>query len=368
MTPDQFGEYYAVYGLVQLKTQKYLMVVIERELAGKINNHKIYKANEISLVALGVTHSPAKEDEKQLMMLANFLSRDHLYFCDDGYDLTSPLSQNFDNNGDIQKRFLFNEVWINKLGKFRGWGTNVVSGYISTEEVELEGNKVRLTMLSRREKERSGMRFMSRGVDSKGNVSNFADNEQILEIFFKDGKRRIHSFNQIRGSIPVYWKQTPNLKWSPPVTIGNNTKERNEAFSSHMNKLVQNYKEVYIVNLIDKKGSQKRLGDIFTECYKTWKGSEENYTWFDFHHECRKMQWQNLSKLVDQIRDKKHDYGYFEANIDGENSEISKTQKGVFRVNCMDNLDRTNVVQSVIARNILLRQLHYVLQLIKTIK
>jgi len=29
-------------------------------------------------------------------------------------------------------------------------------------------------------------------------------------------------------------------------------------------------------------------------------------------------------------------------------------QKGVFRTNCMDNLDRTNVVQSVIGRNLLL--------------
>lgn len=48
-----------------------------------------------------------------------------------------------------------------------------------------------------------------------------------------------------------------------------------------------------------------------------------------------------------------------------EESEIPKvtaiqTQNGVFRTNCMDCLDRTNVVQSVIARNILLSQLHSV--------
>lgn len=35
-------------------------------------------------------------------------------------------------------------------------------------------------------------------------------------------------------------------------------------------------------------------------------------------------------------------------------------QKGVFRTNCMDCLDRTNVVQSVLARNILLSQLYKV--------
>lgn len=36
---------------------------------------------------------------------------------------------------------------------------------------------------------------------------------------------------------------------------------------------------------------------------------------------------------------------------------IMKIQKGVTRTNCMDNLDRTNVVQSVIARRVLVHQL-----------
>lgn len=37
-----------------------------------------------------------------------------------------------------------------------------------------------------------------------------------------------------------------------------------------------------------------------------------------------------------------------------------QVQKGVFRVNCMDSLDRTNVVMSLIARSILHSQLHAV--------
>lgn len=51
-------------------------------------------------------------------------------------------------------------------------------------------------------------------------------------------------------------------------------------------------------------------------------------------------------------------YGY--THIEVKNRVLSKknSQKGVFRTNCMDCLDRTNVVQSVIARNILHRQLN----------
>ena len=35
------------------------------------------------------------------------------------------------------------------------------------------------------------------------------------------------------------------------------------------------------------------------------------YVWFDFHHECRKMKWENLSKLIDLVRDKIGGFGQF---------------------------------------------------------
>lgn len=49
------------------------------------------------------------------------------------------------------------------------------------------------------------------------------------------------------------------------------------------------------------------------------------------------------------------EYKYF--SIDNSNT-VLETQKGTFRVNCIDNLDRTNVVQSMIARRSLLIQLN----------
>ena len=78
------------------------------------------------------------------------------------------------------------------------------------------------------------------------------------------------------------------------------------------------------------------------------------YVWFDFHGECKKMKWENLSKLVAQVKDKMVAYGHFMAELDvgfGQRNLIdSKTcrilckQAGVMRTNCMDCLDRTNVV------------------------
>lgn len=81
------------------------------------------------------------------------------------------------------------------------------------------------------------------------------------------------------------------------------------------------------------------------------------YVWFDFHHECRNMAWHNLTKLMREVEEQFMQYGWFEC--DGEGRLLSR-QRGVFRVNCMDNLDRTNVVMSLFARRTILMalQLH----------
>jgi len=52
------------------------------------------------------------------------------------------------------------------------------------------------------------------------------------------------------------------------------------------------------VNLIDRKGNQLRIGDAFTHIYNELGDADLEYTWFDFHGECKKMKWENLSKLI----------------------------------------------------------------------
>ena len=40
------------------------------------------------------------------------------------------------------------------------------------------------------------------------------------------------------------------------------------------------------------------------------------YVWFDFHGECKKMKWENLSKLVAVVKEKMVSYGHFMAELD----------------------------------------------------
>lgn len=152
----------------------------------------------------------------------------------------------------------------------------------------------------------------------------------------------------------------PNMKWSPPVVVNSNFDESYQAAIKHINSTTEKYKNQYFVNLIDKKGSQDRIGKKMTEMIDSVKNPNVEYVWFDFHGECKNMKWENLSKLVAIIKDSMLKHKHFMADLQvdfGQRSLITKetckikvTQSGVMRTNCMDCLDRTNVVQSVFSR------------------
>ena len=83
------------------------------------------------------------------------------------------------------------------------------------------------------------------------------------------------------------------------------------------------------------------------------------------------MRWDRINILVDKIKDDLNKEGYvlfmFSTffvqplpryfRISGDDSNPQKVQTGVVRTNCMDNLDRTNVVQATIAKWTLNQQL-----------
>ena len=59
----------------------------------------------------------------------------------------------------------------------------------------------------------------------------------------------------------------PNLKWSPPVIINENFEDSRIAAEMHFKETVDMYGPQYLVNLIDKKGSQLRIGNQFTKLH-----------------------------------------------------------------------------------------------------
>ncbi|KAF9897323.1 hypothetical protein BX616_005801, partial [Lobosporangium transversale] len=83
------------------------------------------------------------------------------------------------------------------------------------------------------------------------------------------------------------------------------------------------------------------------------------YIEFDFHEQCKGMKYENIERLVKSLEAPIQELGYCWLTPKNDSKSLDRlfVQKGVIRTNCMDCLDRTNVVQSAIGRYILNHQL-----------
>ncbi|KAF5843936.1 SacI homology domain-containing protein [Dunaliella salina] len=191
-----------------------------------------------------------------------------------------------------------------------------------------------------------------RGADTQGNVANFVETEQLLSIDDTDGPLvgAAASYVITRGSIPLLWTQLPNLKYKPTTIIA--PPEMNmPVHDSHIQAMVEQYKGVVAVNLVNQHKTEGKLEAAFREessrfCASNKPGAKAyRYLAFDFHAECSKQRYHNLSKLWDQVAEEFAVQGFHLWNT--QTGKVSKNQNGVMRINCIDCLDRTNVVQGV---------------------
>ncbi|KAI4705431.1 hypothetical protein J4E81_000313 [Alternaria sp. BMP 2799] len=225
----------------------------------------------------------------------------------------------------------------------------------------VDGKDFLLTLISRRSIKRAGLRYLRRGTDDEGCTANSVETEQILSNpAFSTTQDKIFSFTQIRGSIPLFFSQSPySLK--PQVSTWGSFETNARAFKKHFANLSSRYGEIYCDSLIDKHGTEAKIGELYEQHAKSLnenggmdgKGKQLGFEWFDFHNVCRGMRFENVSKLMDSIEPFMKSSGWVE--ILG--NQVQQKQSGVLRTNCMDCLDRTNVVQSACARTALEAQL-----------
>jgi hypothetical protein len=157
-------------------------------------------------------------------------------------------------------------------------------------------------------------------------------------------------------------------------------------FKIHIDELLNTYNAVCCINLVDQKKDQKVIGDYYSNLIQNYKeknrdvSNKIDYAWFDFHAECKKLKYENIKKLFkkNSVHKCLNLYGYthlvlksnileqipneekiFDYLLKHQNNLIFKQiQKGTFRTNCIDSLDRSNVVQSTFARYFLFKILY----------
>ncbi|XP_060646285.1 phosphatidylinositide phosphatase SAC2 isoform X2 [Drosophila nasuta] len=281
-----------------------------------------------------------------------FDDTDSFYFSFD-CDITNNLQRHEVNADDTQpqpdERFFWNMHMISDILKMndKTWILPIIQGFVQVEACVIGNDCFTLALVSRRSRHRAGTRYKRRGVDDKGNCANYVETEQILSF-----RHHQLSFTQVRGSVPIYWSQ-PGYKYRPPPRLDRDVAETQHAFDLHFTKELSIYKRVCIVNLVEQSGKEKLIGDAYAKHVIKYDNELLIYVTFDFHDYCRGMRFENVSALIDAVAPEAGAMGFHWRDQRG----MICNQISVFRVNCMDCLDRTNVVQTALGKAVLESQL-----------
>ena len=275
-----------------------------------------------------------------------------------------------------------------------GFLTSVFRGFAQTTDVppsSVPQNKaftespVHLTLISRLSSQRAGTRFNARGIDDDGNVANFVE----TETFFGTALGVSFSYVQTRGSVPLFWEQaTGLLPGQQKITITRSSEATQPAFDKHFEYLEVKYGAVHIINLLsNEKPAEADLSSRFN--YHTSRSSLNNraidkstprtllkQTYYDFHAETRGSAGLDAARgICRHVQDSANNFSYFLADDSrarladqgvksnsshqGRSCNVILRQEGVFRTNCLDCLDRTNLVQTIISQMALISFLEH---------
>lgn len=306
------------------------------------------------------------------------LSNGSFYYSND-FDLTSRLqSRGVDTSklhGDspedqapinvqhYQEQFMWNSFLMDELIKFRSnldsvtadlWNRNrflttVIRGFAKT--VRLGGTRAdTISVISKQSWKRAGTRFNARGIDDDGNVANFVETEFIYN---NASLHQVFLFTQIRGSVPSFWEQDSTII-NPKITITRSREASQPSFDKHFTEVCKKYAVCHIINLLSKtKALEVDISRRYVDLLKHSTHREDLlYTHFDFHAETKPLSggFAGASKILTSLNDSLERFGWFDFDTDA--GEVITRQNGVFRVNCLDCLDRTNLIEQVICQTI----------------
>jgi hypothetical protein len=404
---------------------KYIIVINKTLPVGRIRGNMIYKVLSTELLPLHDRQLRDPEEDRYVALVKENLRTSPLYFSythdvtssfqrQADADPTEPLWQRADDRF-FWNRFVQSDLIDLRLGRAPSrfgharpqpavdpYILPVMFGALQIVNTSVRGTPVVFCLASRRSRFRAGTRYLSRGIDEDGHVSNFNETEQAIIVnddasrgpvsYTGDGgmqseklraavgrEAQVLAYVQTRGSVPVYWAETSNLHYVPPLQI-RGVDSAVPAAKRHFAEQVRTYGDNWLVNLVNQKGREVRVKEAYEQMVDHLVPRPRHnaaghappdkpdpsvgalfdrlyYVYFDFHSETKGLRWHRVEMLLRQLEPALQ-RGYFRAAYaSGDALDVRVRQTAVVRTNCMDCLDRTNVVQSMIARHVLVRQL-----------
>ncbi|VEU21828.1 DEKNAAC102876 [Brettanomyces naardenensis] len=351
-----------IMGIIQLRANYYLLTVDGASEVGAIyGDKKIYKVATFSILPLSSSKFKVDEDEvKYLDILKAHLDSATLYFAYD-YDLTRSFGLQNQGGSQVDHDYMWNYFVSTPLldaakndSFVHQFVLPLIYGYVKFVKTTINASPVTFGLITRRSIHRAGTRYFRRGINKDGYVANFNESEQFLVVHGEKGQL-IDTYLQTRGSVPVYWAEMNNLKYKPSLLLGPSDYV---PVRQHFDRTITKYGTNYLVNLVNQSGHEKPVKLAYENAVTALADPNIKYTYFDFHHECRNMHWERVALLLEKLKANglsQTDYSSFSDTGDALSS--SRTQRHTVRSNCMDCLDRTNVVQSMLGRWFLQKQL-----------
>ncbi|KAL1138649.1 hypothetical protein AAG570_008711 [Ranatra chinensis] len=323
---------------------------------GKIADSEIFRIMQTTFVSLRKqTHG-----EEHISEVRKLLNSGTFYFSwspnSEPLDITL-CAQRREKTNSTDNRFFWNRTMHLHLMRFgvdcSQWLLKAMCGSVEIRTVYVGHIQAKAIIISRMSSERTGTRFLVRGVNDFGHVANFVETEQAI---FMDNS--VSSYVQIRGSVPLFWEQTGVQVGQHRVKMSRGPECSAAAFDRHMTMLKERYGHQTIVNLLStsqvtNKESETMLSNLFQQHHKQSQHGDVAHIVFDYHQECKGGNTKNLAKLKSKVDQYLKSYSFFYL----KGNEVLSEQYGTIRTNCLDCLDRTNCVQTFFGLHVLSKQL-----------
>ncbi|CAK5279942.1 unnamed protein product [Mycena citricolor] len=373
---------YGLLGVISLALSDYVIVITGREFKGRLLGHDVYRATDFDLLPMSPnlnTHNAPHPVEAHLLGLIRSHLHGGVFLFSYDWDLTRRLQAQWETRTSdenkafwetVDDRFFWNKYLQSRLIELTSGNADqdlspyilpIMYGTFDIRSVTVRGRPMQLCLISRRSRFRAGTRYFRRGIDHEGHVANFNETEQLLLVEDDPASGGAPgeigtqmSFVQIRGSVPVFWAEVNTLRYKPDLQVMD-LQDTADMMRKHLEEQVSIYGAQALVSLVNRKGHEQPVKEAYERYVSELNLPNVRYQYFDFHNECKKMRWDRISVLIDDLKDELATYGYF--HLAPNQGEPVKLQRGTVRTNCMDNLDRTNVVQASLARWTLNQQL-----------
>ncbi|CAD7923797.1 unnamed protein product, partial [Amoebophrya sp. A120] len=386
-----------ILGFVRFLRGWYVVVLTKKKKLGTLGHHEVFEVERVELVPIAdqnliqeeqffqFEQADLAEEQKWVERWMSVLKSGNFFFSY-SYELSRSVQQNqADRLAESDPfyadpeffRFLVVHpcrrscsFYSTSLGtpdrpEWRTFCLTICHGTFAQQILSSYSQQLEITLVSRRSTRFAGTRYRKRGMNAHGHCGNEVESEQIL---CHPGIRSILSFVQLRASVPLFWGQESTaMAFKPPIVYPKEDIDL-QATRRHLGDLLSRYgSPLVVLNLMRNSAGtdEQTLSAKMKTCLEKLAAEivandASGLLQVVYHHldlkaaakldlnyaagtaaVDRSIQKQRFNRLVCETAEAMVDkVGFYHQT----RSSVKSVQSGAVRVNCVDCLDRTNVL------------------------